>query len=76
MGAAPEKGLQRPVEAFVKRPGGEISAPVVVVTVSVSEEVAANCRELRSCCIQTSMKSFKIVRRSPKTSLKRDEGNK
>lgn len=76
MGAAPENGLQRPVEAFIERPGGEISAPVMVVTVSISEEVAANRWELRSCCLQTLMKSLEIVGEGPKTSLKRDDGNK
>lgn len=76
MGAEPEDGLQRSVEAFVKRPGGEISAPVVVVTVSISEEVATNCWELRSCCLQTLMKRLKIVGQSPKTSLKRADRNK
>lgn len=76
MGAVPENGLQCSVEAFIKRPGGEISAPVMIVTVSISEEVATNCWELRSCCIQTLMKSLKIVRQSPKTSLKRDDRNK
>lgn len=71
-GRAPQQGLQRPVEALVKGPGGEVAAPVVIVTVSISEEVPADCWELRSCCVQTSMKSLKVVRQSPETSLGRD----
>lgn len=69
----PQQGLQRPVEAFVKRPGGVISAPVMIVTVSVREEVTTNRWELRSCCVQTSMKSLEVIRQSPKTGLKRND---
>lgn len=47
---APQRGLQHSVEPLVKRPGGEVAAPVVVVTVGVREEVAAKRRQRRPRC--------------------------
>lgn len=44
----------------------------MIVTVGVREEVTTDRRELRSCCVQTSMKSLKVIRQSPETSLKRN----
>lgn len=69
MGLVPQHGLQRSVQALIKRPGGEISAPVMIIAVSIGEEVAAKGRQLGPCCVQTSMKSLKVISQSPETSL-------
>lgn len=48
----------------------------MIVTVCVSEEVAANRRQPGSCCVQTSMKSLKVIGQSPKTSLNKRKNSR
>lgn len=70
---APQRGLQHSVEPLVKRPGGEVAAPVVVVAVGVREEVAAKRRQRRPRCREGAVEGAEVVGEGSKLSLGEEE---
>lgn len=59
----PDVGLQRAVQPFVKRSGGEVAAPVVVVSVCVCEEISTEYRKSRPSHVHASLftQNLKVI---------------
>lgn len=66
---APQRGLQHSVKPLVKRSGGEVAAPVVVVTVSVREEVATQRWQRRPRGGEEAMERAEVVGEGSELSL-------
>lgn len=70
---SPEVGLEHAVQVLVKGPGGVVAAPVVVLTVGVGEEVAAQHGEVGRPCAGGHVFGFvhgiEVVRQGPELGL-------
>lgn len=69
----PQRRLQHSVKPLVKRSGGEVAAPVVVVTVSVREEVAAQGRQCRPGRGEEAVERAEVVGEGSELSLEEEE---
>lgn len=68
----PQRGLQHSVKPLVKRSGGEVAAPVVVVTVGVREEVAAQGRQCRPGRGEEAVERAEVVGEGSELSLEEE----
>ena len=65
----PQVGFQHAVQVFLEGAGGEVAAPVVVVAVSVGEEVPGQGGEEGGRGPHLFMHSIEVVRQRPKLTL-------